>query len=435
MKISLVTVVPSVYTPFLNTSLLGKAVEKGVLSFNVKSFTDYVQPKERIDVPTCGPTAGMVIRPEVVERAINDAEYSSGKAYKIFFSPHGKSINQKVLQDIYNTLQKQHIDHMLLIAGRYEGMDKRVEDVYADEILSLGNFVLMGGDLPTMVFLEAFTRLIPGVIGRQESVERDSFSGPFLDYPEYSLPAVWKGLEVPAVLRSGNHQAIEKWRFRQMVERTVHTHFDWLRSFELTSAQKQQVFQVIPPHCVVLMHSEVLIGKEPVCGNTSVTSMDVHDIARSACTYGLEQFFIVTVLKDQQAIVQQFLHFWQEGRGVVYNQNRHQALESVQVLPSLDNVVTAMNIKYGKDPLIIATSAKSMEASTIISYHDQEKVWQLNRPVLLVLGTGQGLAPSVIAKADFGLIPIEGLSDYNHLSVRSAAAIIFDRWLGISKKR
>lgn len=412
---------------------MGKAVNKGVLSFNVKSFTDYVKPKERIDAPTCGPTAGMVVRPEVVERAIDDAEALYGKAFKIFFSPHGKLMDQAVLQEIYTRVTKQGT-HLLLVAGRYEGMDERVERVYADEILSAGNFVLMGGDLPTMIFLEAFSRLIPGVIGRQESVDRDSFSGPFVDYPEYSLPVKWKGLEVPAVVRSGHHQQIEDWRLEQMVERSVYTRFNWTRSFPLTKIQKEKVYQAIPPHCVVLMHTDVLVGKEEVCGNTSVTSMDIHDIARSACTYGIKQFFIVTALKDQQAIVQQFLHFWQEGRGVVYNKSRHQALEQVTVVSSLEDVVEAMRNTYGNDPLVIVTSAKTMQTDNVISYYDQTKVWKEKKPILLVLGTGQGLAPSVIEKADFGLMPIEGFTDYNHLSVRSAAAIIFDRWLGVQKR-
>ncbi|RTL05927.1 tRNA (guanosine(37)-N1)-methyltransferase TrmD [Candidatus Dependentiae bacterium] len=434
MKISIVTVVPDLYTPFLNTSLLGKAAQKGVLSFNVKSFTDYVKLKERIDAPTCGPTAGMVIRPEVVERAVNDAETLHGASFKIFFSPHGAILDQQVLQKIYNKIQIKQINHVLLVPGRYEGMDQRVEEIYADEILSVGNYVLMGGDLPAMIFLEAFSRLVPGVIGRQESVERDSFSGPFLDYPEYSLPVLWRNVEVPEMIRSGNHKAIEQWRFKHMVERTVYKRFDWLRSFNLTKDQREQICKVIPPHCVVLMHTDVLVGKEKVCGNTSVTSMDVHDIARSACTYGIQKFFIVTPLKDQQAITAQFLHFWQEGRGVEYNKNRHQALENVILVSSLNDVIEAMQNAYNKEPLILVTSAQATPINNSISYYDQEKVWSQKRPVLLVLGTGQGLAPCIIEKADFGLIPIEGLADYNHLSVRSAAAVIFDRWLGIQKK-
>ncbi|HTM06541.1 MAG TPA: tRNA (guanosine(37)-N1)-methyltransferase TrmD [Patescibacteria group bacterium] len=434
MKVSLVTVVPDLYKPFLSLSLLGKAVEKGVCSFTIKSFMDYVKPKERIDTPTCGPTAGMVIRPEVVQRAVESAETTYGPAFKIFFSPHGRLLNQQRLQKIYARMQLEDVAHILLIVGRYEGMDARVEEVYADELLSVGNFVLMGGDLPAMMFLEAFARLIPGVVGRQESVEQDSFSGPLLDYPEYSLPVEWKGLRVPDIVKSGNHGAITTWRYEKAIVRTVFNHFDWLRLFELKASQKQKIIQTIPPHYVALMHTDVLIGKEQLPGNTSVTSIDVHDIARSSCTYGVQQFFVVTPLKDQQAIVGQFLYFWQEGRGITYNENRHQALELVKVVSLLDDAIQIIRDKHHKDPLIMVTSAKTMDVTKIISYHDQTEVWKKERPVLLVFGTGQGLSPSLIEKADYGLIPIEGFTEYKHLSVRSAAAIILDRWLGVQKK-
>jgi tRNA (guanine37-N1)-methyltransferase len=106
------------------------------------------------------------------------------------------------------------------------------------------------------------------------------------------------------------------------------------------------------------MHTDVLIGKEQLPGNTSVTSIDVHDIARSSCTYGVQQFFVVTPLKDQQAIVGQFLYFWQEGRGITYNENRHQALELVKVVSLLDDAIQIIRDKHHKDPLIMVTSAK-----------------------------------------------------------------------------
>jgi tRNA (guanine37-N1)-methyltransferase len=434
VKISLITVIPDLYEPFLCSSLLGKAVKNGICSFSIKSFMDYVQPKERIDAPTCGPTAGMVIKPEVVERAIEDAETINGKAFKIFFSPRGRLLDQQCLKKIYASIQTNNMNHILFVAGRYEGMDERVEEVYADELISVGNFVLMGGDLPAMIFLEGFFRLVPGVVGKQESVEQDSFSGPFLDYPEYSLPVEWKGLRVPDILRSGNHEAIKKWRFDKAVIRTVYNHFEWLRSFSLVETQKQKVMQIIPAHYIALMHTDVLIGKDELPGNTSVTSMDVHDIARSACTYGIQQFFIVTPLKDQQAIVEQFLYFWQQGRGINYNQSRHQALERVTIVSLLNDVIENIAKKHGVNPVIVVTSAKDMNTSKIISYFDQAKVWQEKKPVLLIFGTGQGLCSDLIKKADYGLVPLQGFTNYNHLSVRSAAAIILDRWLGVQQR-
>jgi tRNA (guanine37-N1)-methyltransferase len=422
------------YDPFLKNSLLGRAAEKEILRFTKKKFTDYVAPKERIDAPTCGDLPGMVLKPELIERIVDEREQADGPAYRIFFSPHGELLHQQLLNDIYQEIAKRGIRHILLIPGRYEGMDARVEQLYADRIISLGNFVLMGGDIPAIAFLEGFTRLIPGVVGKKESVENDSFYGPFVDYPEYSLPVIWKNSEVPPVLRSGNHQAIAEWRKEKATERTVRTRFNWMRSFSLTKEEKKRAKMHIPPHCVVLMHSQILIGKEKQEGNSSVTPLDIHDIARAAATYGVEQFFIVTALKDQQAIVKQFLYFWQESRGVTYNPNRHEALERVKVVGSLDEVIEQMITEYKKDPLLVATSAQKVNGVSSLTYTDHSSVWKQERPILLILGTGQGLASSVLERAHYALVPLEGLTEYNHLSVRSAAAIIFDRWLGISPK-
>ena len=134
------------------------------------------------------------------------------KAFKIFFSPRGQKVDQRVLETI--AARAQESNHLMLIAGRYEGMDARVEDEYADMILSMGDFVIMGGDLPVMILVEGVLRLLPQVVGKEESVERESFSGPWVDFPSYTEPVEWQGKRVPDVLRSGNHAAIEmdSWR-------------------------------------------------------------------------------------------------------------------------------------------------------------------------------------------------------------------------------
>ena len=140
-------------------------------------------------------------------------------------------------------------------------------------------------------------------------------------------------------------------------------------------------------------------------------------------------------MKDQQQIVEKFLSFWHEGEGVTYNASRHVALKSVTVKNDLESTIQAIFEGEGKLPLIIATSAQNLADSyTAVNFHEQDKIWSQNRPVLLLLGTGRGLASDVLKKVDYILSPIEGLTAYNHLSVRSAAAIIFDRWLGINPK-
>lgn len=433
MNISILTVCEQLYEPFVHTSLVGRAQEKGIVQIDVQSFFSYVQPKERIDAPTFGPGAGMLIRPDVVQKAIEDKEAHYGKAFKIFFSPRGQKVDQRVLETI--AARAQTSNHLMLIPARYEGMDARVEDEYADMILSMGDFVIMGGDLPAMILVEGVMRLLPQVVGKEESVARESFSGPFVDFPSYTEPVEWKDKRVPDVLRSGNHAAIEKWRQEHAVAATVKEHFSWLRSQPLTQEEKNLAKQYIPPHYVALMHTDVLIGEEKRLGHSSVTSVDIHDIARSSKTYGVKEFFIVTPLLDQQKIVQKMLDFWKKGIGFEYNRCRYDAIQLVQLTASLQDAVTKIEELEGKKPLIITTSAKIVDTEQMISFYDQTKVWSADRPVLLVFGTGQGLAPFVIEQSDYLLVPVDGFSDFNHLSVRSAVAIILDRWLSTNPYR
>jgi tRNA (guanine37-N1)-methyltransferase len=431
MKVSILTVFPELYTTFLTTSLFKKAQDTKLVTCDVTSFFSFVKPKERIDAPTFGPGSGMLIKPEVMQKAIEAQEAKFGKAFKIFFSPQGKKLDQEVVKELAEKAYASQ--HVMLVASRYEGIDERVEAEYADAVISIGDYVLMGGDLPAQVTLEGIARFWPGIVGKQESVEEDSFSGPFLDYPEYTEPLEWHGKKVPDIVRSGNHGAIKKWRSGQAARKSVLTHFDWLRSFDLDQEEKELAGKYIPPHYVALLHDEVLLPKGKV-GTSSVTSLDIHDIGRSATTYGLKNYFIVTPLADQTRIVNTLIDFWRSDSGIAYNPDRHQMIEMVQTKPSLDAVIVAIEEETGKKPLLIATSAKSEAGKPLLSYWQQDEVWQHDRPVMFLLGTARGLAPIVINRADYLIGPIEGFSDYNHLSVRSAAAIILDRWLGINPK-
>lgn len=432
MNISVLTVFPKLYEPFLQTSLVHKAQLKKLAHVDVDGFFQYVQPKERIDAPTFGHGSGMLIKPEVIEKAIDAKQAQYGKAFKIFFSPQGQKLNQPLLKKLVGQIQQS--GHVILIPARYEGMDTRVEHTYADAVVSLGDFVLMGGDLPAMALIEGMLRLLPGVVGKQESVTDESFSGPFVDYPVYTQPVEWHGQTVPEVIRSGNHAAITAWREQQAIEKTVKDHFTWLRARRLSPQEKLTVLSYIPQHYVALMHADVLIGPERQPGVTSVTSIDVHDIARSSTTYGIQQFFVVTPLQDQQKIVGTLLDFWQKGIGVEYNRGRHEAVDRVRLKETLADVIKTIEELEGKKPIIVTTSAGTHEHSNLISYTDQHQVWAHGRPVLFIFGTGKGLTPSVIQQSDYLLLPVHGFTHFNHLSVRSAVAIVLDRWLGIHEK-
>ncbi|MFZ5954064.1 MAG: tRNA (guanosine(37)-N1)-methyltransferase TrmD [Candidatus Dependentiae bacterium] len=432
MKISVLSVFPELYKPFLETSLIKKAQENKLVNIQLADFFSFAAPKERIDAPTFGHGAGMLLKPDIIQRAIENTEEQRGSSYKIFFSPHGKKLTQKLLNSIMQKSAEHK--HVMLVPARYEGMDARVEEYYADEIISVGDFVLMGGDIPAMIFLEGFMRLIPGIIGKQESVEHESFTGPFVDYPEYTEPVVWKGMSVPDVVRSGNHNALQRWRQTEAVKRTVLHHFEWLKSYPLNSEQKKITLEQIPHHYIALLHSNVVLGDQDKIGTTSVTSLDIHDIARSSKTYGIKKFFVVTPLKDQQKIVGTLLDFWQTGYGSEYNKHRHEAIKDVQLVAELEQVKNKIYEIEGQVPLVIATSARDISHSQMITFYDYEKVWEPKRPVLFVFGTGKGLSDEFLAQCDYLLLPVVGLTDFNHLSVRSAVAIILDRWLGNNVK-
>src|SRR3990167_1330675 len=415
MNISIVTLFPELYKPFLQTSLFKKAAEKNLLSFSVKTLFEYVPPKERIDGPTFGHNSGMLIRPEVIERAIDDLDAQFGKSFKIFLTPQGAKLTQPLSKSLWEKMANHQ--HVMLVAGRYEGIDARAEAEYADAVISIGDFVLMGGDIPAMVVMESIFRHMPGMVGKQESVDLDSFSGALVDYPEYTKPVEWKGRSVPEILRSGDHKAIQIWRKEQAMYLTVRKHFDWLRSSILSDEDKKMAQRYIPEHFVALMHTGINL-KDGRVGTTSVTSIDVHDIARSCATYNVKDYFVVTPLIDQQKIVKTILEFWQEKEsGIEYNKHRYEAISRVHVAEQLADVMTKIEQKTGKKPIVIATSARfECGDSNMISYHDQAKIWAFDRPVLILLGTGHGMGFELLEQCDYFLTPLNGFSKFNHLS-------------------
>ena len=227
LKISIISVFPDLHKPFIGTSLIARAIEEQKIKCQSLAYSDFCKPKERIDVAIAGHGPGMVIKPEVVAAAIEHVEKIDGPSYRIFFSPQGVLLTQSLIKklasqsfdqvDVCTTKQvddrKGYLSkHILLICSRYEGMDIRVEEHYADLLLSIGDYVLMGGETAANVFLEGFLRLLPGVVGNADSVAEESFEQGLLDYSSYALPVVWKGYQMPEVIRSGNHKALQEWR-------------------------------------------------------------------------------------------------------------------------------------------------------------------------------------------------------------------------------
>ena len=219
MKISFLTLFPQLLIPWLSEAILGRAVKSQLLEFDIRDIRNATTDKHRmVDDTPYGGGAGMVLKVDVLENALRGIE---GADEVILLTPAGGRFTQKIAEELS---KKQHL---VLLCGRYEGFDARVESLVTRE-LSLGDFVMMGGEAAALCVVEAVTRLIPGVLGDAESHVQDSFSSGILDYPEFTRPLVWNGLEVPEILRGGNHAVINTWRRRESLRRTLERRPDLL---------------------------------------------------------------------------------------------------------------------------------------------------------------------------------------------------------------
>jgi tRNA (guanine37-N1)-methyltransferase len=218
MRIDAITIFPE-YFDVLDISLLGKARENKVIDFNAVDLRDFTHDKHRtVDDSPYGGGAGMLMKPEPWGEALDEILNSDGSTVLIFPSPAGELFKQETAQELARA------EHIVFGCGRYEGIDQRVFDWAASKaqvkLVSLGDYVLNGGEVAALAMIEAIARLIPGVIGNAESLVEESHSSGLLEYPSYTKPAIWRDLEVPEVLRGGNHAEIAKWRQDQALERT-----------------------------------------------------------------------------------------------------------------------------------------------------------------------------------------------------------------------
>lgn len=218
MIIDILTLFPEMFEGPFNYSILKRAKEKGVVKINIHYLRNWAKDKHKTtDDKPFGGGAGMILKVEPIDMAIKDLTKKDKKGAKrkiILLSPQGKVLTQEKVKELSN------LDHLILIAGHYEGVDQRVIDHLIDEELSIGDYILTGGEIPTMVVVDSVVRLLPGVL-EKEVTENESFSKrDILDYPQYTQPREYKGWKVPEVLLSGNHKEIEKWRKEKAIEKT-----------------------------------------------------------------------------------------------------------------------------------------------------------------------------------------------------------------------
>ena len=211
-KAKILTIFPEVFPGFLGYSLTGRALNEGIWQLEAVNIRDYAFDKHgSVDDTPCGGGAGMIMRPDVLGEAI-EHNYDGGKI--IYMSPKGKPLTQKKVHE----LSKE--DKLTIICGRFEGIDERVIEEYNIEEISIGDYILTGGEQAAMIMLDAIVRLLPGVLGNSASTENESFESGLLEYPQYTRPIEWKGRKVPDILMSGHHENVAKWQREQALQIT-----------------------------------------------------------------------------------------------------------------------------------------------------------------------------------------------------------------------
>ena len=240
MRFDILTLFPNMFSSPLQESILGKALEKGLIQIRTINIRDFALDKHQVvDDTPYGGGQGMVMKVEPIARAIEWVKSQNPSAWTIYLTPQGKQFNQEI------ALALSSKSHLILLCGRYEGIDERARELFIDEEISIGDYVLTGGELAAMVLIDAVSRLLPGVLGSDRSAEEDSFFNSLLEYPQYTRPFNFRGSSVPEVLLSGNHSAISLWRRREALKRTLVRRPDLLAKAKLSNEEQKLLEEIL----------------------------------------------------------------------------------------------------------------------------------------------------------------------------------------------
>ena len=423
MKFTVITILPELIEPALSAGVVGRANQAGTISVTCITPREFTHDKHRtVDDTPYGGGPGMVMKPEPLLAAIASAG-PRGECHRILLSPGGAPLTQARVRELAG------LAHLVLVCGRYEGVDQRVIDAAIDEEISLGDYVLSGGELGALVVIDAVARLVPGVLGDQTSADDESFSAGLLEYPQYTRPLELEGRAVPPVLAGGNHAAIAAWRHLQAMQRTAVRRPELWRQFHQSPVDRRAFPPLASRTHLALVHHPVLdrVGKVIT---TALTNFDIHDLARSSMTYGLAALHLITPVTSQRDKAEHIARLWM---GDDQGEHRARALELVRTADSVETVIARITAEAGVAPRVVATSAKASSFPDAERRLPAELVAEAAldpSPMLVLLGTGWGLADSLIPSVSRVLTPIEGATAWNHLSVRSAGAVLLDRLFG-----
>lgn len=477
VRITIITLFPEFFDGPLSCGLMQRAREAGILEVSFRNPRDAATDRHRtVDDRPYGGGPGMVLMPGPVAATLRSlgfgprGEAQPGRLFML--APKGRVFDQAMARELAACAlagassschaaaravfdrggekaeqgedpaghaaavpaqgERREKPCLTLLCGRYEGLDARIEELFPVEPVSVGDFVLNGGEAAALCLLEAVCRLLPGYMGHEESGEDESFSAGLLEYPHYTRPEDFEGLRVPDALRSGDHARIALWRRQASLAQTLETRPALLGHAPLDEADRAFLrhMAVERPgrnlYCA-LVHYPVL-DREGRTVAVSLTNLDVHDIARSARTYGLGGYYVVTPLEDQRELLDAIVSHWTDGPGRRGNPDRDRALSLVRGCAAVEDAVNDIAARTGERPLVVGTTARDPEREVpLIGFSALARTLR-ERPVLLLFGTGHGLSPEQACDAVAPSLRWHG--GYNHLSVRSAASIMFDRILG-----
>lgn len=428
MKFDIVTIFPGFFDSVFSFGVISRAVESKALEINVHDLRTYSADKHgKTDDTPYGGGSGMLMTPGPIGNAIGRIRGKGLRSAVILTTPKGEEFDDRKAQELCG------FEQLIILCGRYEGVDDRVSELYVDMKISTGKYINSGGEYACSLIVDAVSRYLPGVLGNTESLASESLTNGLLQYPQYTKPRTYKGKKVPELLLSGDHEKIRKWRRQESIKSTFTHNPASLDDAQLSKEEDAFLKELKTGDSpdfrvyIALVHYPAYNSRLEVV-STAFKSIDAHDISRDATTYGVKKFYLINPVEEQRRLAGRLVDHWIEGEGRNFNETKSKAFGIISIMSTIEEAVGQIEKIEGKKPKIVVTDARFSDDMT--GYRAlREKIFENTEPFLILFGTGWGLTLETIKAADYVLKPISGYSEFNHLSVRSAAAIVLDRLL------
>jgi len=428
MKFDIVTIFPDFFDSVFSFGVINRAVENNAVEINVHDLRTYSAEKHgKTDDTPYGGGSGMLMTPEPIGNAIGRIREKGLRSAVILTTPKGEEFDDRKAQELCG------FEQLIILCGRYEGVDDRVSELYVDMKISTGKYINSGGEYACSLIVDAVSRYLPGVLGNTESLSSESLTNGLLEYPQYTKPRTYRGKKVPELLLSGDHEKIRKWRRQESIKSTLIHNPASLDDAQLSKEEDAFLKELKVGNSpdfrvyIALVHYPAYNNRLEVV-STAFKSIDAHDISRDATTYGVKKFYLINPVEEQRRLAGRLVDHWIEGEGRSFNETKSKAFGIITIMSTIEEAVEQIEEIEGKKPKIVVTDARFSDDMT--GYRVlREKIFENTEPFLILFGTGWGLTLETIKAADYVLKPISGYSEFNHLSVRSAAAIVLDRLL------